>query len=298
MSEKLYLGIDGGGSITTAAVCSGCGEIIAVSQGSGINWYSLGIERAKNNLAEVVKKVCAEAHTEHFDGAFIGMSALAGEATDEELKNLTDGVICADKIGMNSDVYIALRAVGSDNCGVIISGTGSMAACFSGGKMYALGGWGYILGDEGSGYAIGMDGIKAVIASFESRAEQTALTKECLEHFEIGSVEELIPLFYEKGVERSRVASFGGRVCDIAEDGDELAAKILLRQAELIAETAAKCFEKISFDSPVGLWGGISRHSPSFAGFLKEALSEYGYNNVFVMTAPAYRGALDAAKEL
>ena len=124
---KYYLGIDGGGTRTTVAVSDECGNILFKDFGKTINFYSVGMEKASQNLKDIICKVSDKLNTDIFEGVYIGCSALDNEA-DAQTLNALCSKIKAKKIAMNSDLYIALKSVESTLCPcVAICGTGSMA---------------------------------------------------------------------------------------------------------------------------------------------------------------------------
>ena len=125
---KYFLGIDGGGTKTTAAVSDESGNIIIKSVGKTINFYSVGMENARNNLAEIIEEINRSLGNVEFEAAFVGCSALDDEAESEALEALCGGIINTKKLRMNSDVYVALKSVENAVCPcVAICGTGSMA---------------------------------------------------------------------------------------------------------------------------------------------------------------------------
>jgi N-acetylglucosamine kinase-like BadF-type ATPase len=172
---RYFLGIDGGGTKTTAVVSDSAGRILCCCEGDSINYYAIGLEKARENMKKVISSIAEECGIGYFDGAFVGMSALNCRADEKELRAFTSGVIDAAKTDMDSDLYVALEALlEKGECAVAISGTGSMAiARDKKGEISCIGGWGHILGDEGSGYCIALDAIRAAIRAYEGSEPQT-----------------------------------------------------------------------------------------------------------------------------
>lgn len=293
---KYYLGVDGGGSKTTAVVFNNKGEFICKACGESINYYSVGIENARKAMADIIDSIPQKA----FDCAVVGMSALNGRATDEETEKFCSGVINSKKIIMDSDLYVALEAMDEDGeCAVVISGTGSMVLHRnSDGEIRHAGGWGYILGDEGSGYSIGLSGIKAAIRSFENCGEKSALTDECLRYFSTENIYDLIDLYYDKTVSRKITAAFAKNVIALAENGDIAARRIVENEARLLAETVVALLKDSKKDLPIGLWGGIFQHNKYFCGIFKDFLKKEEFSNVKLIDFTPEVGAIFAcAKE-
>lgn len=300
MENRFFLGIDGGGSKTTAVVFDSDGVLAACAVGESINWYSIGLSAARANMSAVLLEIAQKSGVSAFEAAVIGMSALGERATDKELYDFANGVVEAKHIYMDSDLYIALQALNAQGeCAVVISGTGSMAAVRTeGGAIIHAGGWGHILGDEGSGYCLGLDGIKAAIAASEGYGEKTALYGDCLAFFEIDNIYDLIDLYYVRGVSRKKTAAFARNVRSRAGEGDAAALGIMKTAAQSLAQTALSVLKSVKKDSPVGLWGGIFQNSPLYIELFKEGLAAEGFANVKLLDFTPEVGAVFAAYRL
>lgn len=291
-NEKFYLGVDGGGSKTTAVVFNEKGEFICKACGESINYYSVGIENARKAMADIIESMPQKS----FDCAVIGMSALNERASDEETERFCGGIIDSKKIIMDSDLFVALEAMDeSGECAVVISGTGSMALHRNAeGKIRHAGGWGYILGDEGSGYSIGLSGIKAAIRSFENCGEKSALISECLQYFSTDNIYDLIDLYYDKTVSRKVTAAFAKNVIALAESGDKTAENIVRNEAKMLSETVVSLLMNSDKNIPIGLWGGIFQHNKYFSNVFINYLSGCNFSNVKLINFTPEIGAIFA----
>ena len=172
-----YLGVDGGGTKTTALVCDEELREIATVSGGSVNYRSEGMEAARANLAAIVSELAAKTGIERFRSAFIGSSALFGRADEAALRAFAEGVVPAERIAMDSDLYIALMSCETDNALAAICGTGSMAAAFGPeGNVLTRGGFGYLFGDEGSAYAISREALFRAARAAEETDPATLLT--------------------------------------------------------------------------------------------------------------------------
>lgn len=291
-NRKFFLGVDGGGSKTTAVVFNEKGEFICKACGESINYYSVGTEKARKAMADIINSMPQK----HFDCAVIGMSALNSRATAEETEKFCAGIIDSKKIIMDSDLFVALEAMDeSGECAVVISGTGSMALHRNAeGEIRHAGGWGYILGDEGSGYSIGLSGIKAAIRSFEGCGEKSALIGECLDYFSTNNIYDLIDLYYDKTVSRKVTAAFAKNVISLAEKGDKAAENIVINEAMLLSETVSALLKNEKKDIPIGLWGGIFQHNKYFCDIFIDFLSKGQFRNVKLIDFTPEAGAIFA----
>ncbi len=283
---KFYLGIDGGGSKTTAVVFDENGFFVKKAIGESINYYSVGLETARKNMNDIIVSL----DFGNYESVFIGMSALNERANSETTNRFASGIISSQKITMDSDLFVALEAMATEGeCAVIISGTGSMAIMRNAdGLISHAGGWGYILGDEGSGYVIGLEGIKAAIRSAEG-GKKTELLSACLKHFGIKDIYELIDLYYDKGVERKTTAAFAKSVLELSST-DQVSAEIIEAQATDLAETAKALIKNP--ECKTGLWGGVFQNSELFRQKFTE---KSGFTKVSLLPLTPEQGAILAA---
>ena len=277
-NNSYFLGVDGGGSKTTAVVFNEKGEFICSAYGESINYYSVGLETARLTMKSIIDNLSIK----KFRSAVIGMSALNERASSEETERFCSDIIDSETIIMDSDLFVALEAMDvSGECAAIISGTGSMAVCRnSDGSMSHTGGWGYILGDEGSGYTIGLSGIKAAIRASEDCDENTALVKECLDYFSINNIYDLIDLFYEKKVSRKKIAAFARLVSKCCENGDKVSEKIIKDEAKQLSQTALGLLKNKNKDISIGLWGGVFQNNMFFRQEFTDIMLNNGFTDV------------------
>lgn len=292
---KYYLGIDGGGTKTTAIVCDENATLVSRFVGESINYNSVGMETARKNLKATVDGVLPK--DVKLNAAFIGMSAISERADDEFTKKLCDGIIDCDKITMDSDVYIGLEAMQCDGAAaMVISGTGSMAVGrLPDGEIIHTGGWGYILGDEGSGYAMCIDALRAAICGYEGSAEKTLLTDAIKEHYKVDDMLGLIDIFYDPPMPRSEIAKLAHIVFRCAEN-DNVADTIIKNHAQLLANTVSALLSQMPDGTPLGLWGGIFENYEKFRSYFSSKINErFPETKINVLEyAPEY-GAVFAA---
>ncbi|MEE1065735.1 MAG: BadF/BadG/BcrA/BcrD ATPase family protein [Acutalibacteraceae bacterium] len=292
---KYYLGIDGGGTKTTAIICDENAQLISRFVGESINYNSVGMETARKNLKATVDGVLP--NDVKLNAAFIGMSAISERADDEFTKKLCEGIIDCDKITMDSDVYIGLEAMRCDgSAAMVISGTGSMAVGrLPDGEIIHTGGWGYILGDEGSGYAICIDALRAAICGYEGSAEKTLLTDAVKEHYQVNDMLELIDIFYDPPMPRSEIAKLAPIVFKCSEN-DGVADAIIRNHAQLLANTVSALLSQLPEGTPLGLWGGIFENYEKFRNLFSASVNErFPETEINVLEyAPEY-GAVFAA---
>ena len=148
---------------------------------------------------------------------------------------------------------------------MVISGTGSMACGrLPDGSIIHTGGWGYLLGDEGSGYAMALDAIKAAICSHEGSGQKTALTQAVLDYYKITDMQDIMDIFYNPPRPRSESAKFAPIFLEQVKSGDDVAINILKYHAKKLADTVTALLNQMPKGTPLGLWGGIMQNSIEF----------------------------------
>lgn len=274
-ADDLLCGIDGGGTTTRVVVCTREGQVVFALQTGTINHYGAGTEKAMKCFFGIAEKL-----VEHFGclpgTIFVGNSALSGLASDELVQTLTGGAFQPAKVVLHSDVYIALLGFTMGNPGaVLISGTGSMACGIdSGGHYHTAGGWGQVLGDEGSGYHMALEGIKAGLRAYDGVAETTMLTGSLKRFFCLDRIPDLIDKIYNPPVEKSVIAAFAVEVEKSAGQGDQVALKILAAEAEWLYRLALAITNKCQTGN-LGYYGSVLNRNEQVRAHLAVRLKEH-----------------------
>ncbi len=295
-----YLGIDGGGTKTTAVVTDENGKIITKKSGGTINFYSVGYENARKNLFALMNEIKAENGIESFSGAFIGCSALDCEADKKTTDMLCKGVINADKIKMHSDVYIALKSVKGAKCPcVAICGTGSIAAGEDEhGNICVTGGWGHILGDEGSAYSIALNAFRQCCLLSDSGTD-SPLVDAANEFFGVDDFRKIIDIIYSPDMTKDKIARFAPIVGNLAEEGDEDAIVVMENEAVFFCSHVVNLLKKVKNCDVLGLYGGVFQNNSAFTQVFNEFLVDaFGDVPVKIIDTPPEETAAVLARSL
>lgn len=262
MSEKVLIGIDGGGTHSTAVAAYPDGRIAAMAEGGGANFHNIGVEAVRRHLEEMVDALCGACGCE-CDEICVGMSALDAPADERTRALFAEGTLKPVQMDLQSDAYIALMGFTLGKPGVIvICGTGSMLLMLdSQGRQRAAGGWGYLLGDAGSGYTLAREGLLAVIDASEGTGPATLLTEDALSYFNVQTPRGLIDRVYAPETTPDRLAGFARHVLARAKAGDGPAARILTDNMARLARSAAHLISDAPEAGRIGLYGGIFAHS-------------------------------------
>ena len=286
--KKLIIGVDGGGSKSIGAAADLDGHVLAASRGGGINYYQIGMDRARANLKEIVDAL-EEACGGTCGLLSVGMPALDTTADEETLRAFAGDVFDPQSLILESDACMALEGMtGGEKGMIVICGTGSMALLDDGKKQSVAGGWGYLLGDPGSGYGIAMAGLRAAIRAWEGTGPETGLKERALTHFGLKQPRDLISLIYDPACGPDRVARFAGEVFALAEAGDGEAASILNEEMRAVAWQAASLLQTAPGVEKVGLYGGIFQHQPLARRLFEDALRKRLAGRTVQIVKPEY----------
>ncbi len=255
------LGIDAGGTHTRCRLADERGRILSVGCGGPANKNFVSSKSAQSAveraLARALKSFDHKVEAAVVAGPHLPPTTLAVVARHAG----TENVIAADEF----EIALAAALPGTEGRHgvVIMSGTGSFCKGRNaeGAEEYA-GGWGPLVGDEGSGYDLARDALAAVVRASEGRGGETMLTELMLSHFKLGDVQELKKRLYAPPIKRHKLAALARHVFTAAQAGDEVAAEILrtggVRLAQLASPVLLGLFgARERF--PVALSGGILR---------------------------------------
>lgn len=247
---KYLIGIDGGGTKTKAVVTKENGEIVCGLQAGASNFQRVGADGiravAEDILSQLSKK--KKISRQEINCWALGLAG-AGRVEDQEaVRQAVASLGFEDMVSVQSDAYIALMGAFAGNTGVIvIAGTGSI--CFGldeKGTLHRSGGWGYLLGDEGSGFFIGHQSVLAALKDQDGRGEHTALKKEVEQALKLTSIDQIVRKMYiENEVQKEDIAGLAPLVFKCAHEGDEVAQKIVAQTAAEIAKMIAAVGKKM-----------------------------------------------------
>lgn len=294
---KYYLGIDGGGTRTTAAVSDENGKVILKAVGKSINFYSVGMEKARENLKDVIYQIKNNLGETEFESTFIGCSALDDEAEVKTINALCNGIINAKKIGMNSDVFVALASSGEDKCRVVaICGTGSIVTGIDeSGNVKTKGGWGHIFGDEGSAYSIAVNSLKASAMLYDE-GQKTPLVKCAEEYFGVDDLRKAIDKIYSTETTKDVLADFAKKVAEIAEE-DFVAKTVIINEAHFFSKTVLALLNEMRNCKLLSLYGGVFQNNELFRNSFIEDIKEFHSDlKIEMLTLPPEEGALKIAR--
>lgn len=293
---RILIGADVGGTKTAAAVMRN-GEVAGRAEGPGAAIRPGRALASAATIAETVRRALAAAGALQGDVLVVG-AAGAGRATEaRELQQALRGEGIAQTVVVTTDIAIALEGALGPGAGIVLSaGTGSIAiARDASGASHRAGGYGWQMGDEGSGYAIGRAALGAVSRATDGRGAETALSARLLEATRSADFDELVRWTATAGP--PEVAALAPHVLGAADEGDPTARAIVHYAAEELAGLVLHLRRTLGGDAPtVALTGGLLAN-PALRQALEARLERDG-----ITPAPggvdAVGGALRLAAEV
>ena len=279
------IGIDGGGTKTVGMLTTDKGEEVTKTQTGPSNYHVVGIEQTKSVLVEIIHKLTGNIDKTELDSIrfCLGMAGLGREDDRKIIGQLCDEIGIGKKRILTHDAHIALvGGTGKQQGVIVISGTGSIVYGIDQfGQEARAGGWGYLLGDEGSGYEIGIMGLQAVVRSADKREPPTELTGMMLNKLALNKPTDIIQWIHSAS--RDEIAELSKVVFKAVEKGDKKAETIIDSAADeliLAIETVVRMLNfSDTFD--VLLSGGNLIHQP----ILADKLSQWIERNIMGATA-------------
>ncbi|HEX4202628.1 MAG TPA: BadF/BadG/BcrA/BcrD ATPase family protein [Ktedonobacteraceae bacterium] len=290
-----YLGVDGGGSKTLAVVVDTQGHEVARGEAAGSNHNNVGMEVAMRNLRLAIENASvAAAYPLPFGKAWLGISGLDRPDDHQTLLPLLQDV--AQQVHLTNDGELGLSALDNAAGVAIIAGTGSIIlGRDSQGRTARTGGWGYLIGDEGSGYFIAHNALIAAARSSDGRGPQTLLLDLILEHWHISKPEDLIGQVYV-GDSKAKVAQLARCVFQAARQGDAIAQQIVTLGAEELALAVHAVCQQLDFPQhnvPLALVGSLLVHETTYRASFLASVRQHGYEpgQVAIVETPALSAA-------
>jgi N-acetylglucosamine kinase-like BadF-type ATPase len=277
MASRYVLGIDAGGTKTRAILADESGRMVAGVLGSGANLRTHGELEVEKVLHAVIEQAQADGGA-RAEALALGIAGADRPDDHAVLREILRRIGFRDRVVVANDARVAFVAGSERRVGLaLICGTGSIAwGRNAAGVIARAGGWGWHLGDEGSGFWIGEHAIRAVMRAFDGRGPETSLEKSLYQHFQISSPEAIVRELYDQEYPRHHVATFAVEVDKAAQAGDAVAARVLADAAGELVLAATTVVTRLRLEeSPydVVLSGGTFRALPSLEAAVRAALS-------------------------
>jgi len=278
---KYIIGIDGGGTKTECAVADLSGKILHKTFGKPSNFLTIGIDAAVENLFELIEGALFKIGADFgaVEMLLIGTTGAGRKedagALEKKFNDFTMGEgIRIKSVKVVSDARIALEGAFSKNAGcILIAGTGSILfGTDKNGSIYRNGGFGRLIGDEGSGYSIGRKGLSAAAKEMDERGNKTLITNLLHKEQSISSKEDLINKVYKENFD---VASAAELVLAAAEENDTAALQILNEETdELLLHINAVMKKMKSKKLDIAFTGSLIANKNIYSDLLRMKIDE------------------------
>lgn len=304
MNQTFFLAVDGGGTKTTVWVANEKGEKIGEGKAGPMSLAATSPADATANFMTAVEQATTSLEE---DISFHVLIGLAGVDTKEEIEHaktfFSDAFkkkcTCSEFKVVNDTVIALASGTHSANAICLISGTGSN--CFgrnANGKMINAGGLDYLLADQGSGFDIGQQTLRAAVKSYDHRSKKSLLEKLVCDHFKIDSIAQLKNKVYHPQLNKTQIAELA-RICFSAREQFDATANEIIAEAieEMILMVTAVMKRLVLVNTPTDLVliGGIAT-DPYTKSQLKVRLkTKYSNLNIIVPEQPPVYGALQLA---
>lgn len=297
-TTNYYLGVDGGGSKTKAVLVSmetpkkharnSCQCLLGEATLAGSNPLTVGWEVAYERIAEVIKLAKQAARlTPESKPIQKGVLAIAGAANPEAMQRLTSWAskqgfaeaidVVADTAPLLANVLAEEPAIG------VIAGTGSVVLVQDlSGATTTVGGWGYLIDDAGSGYAIGRRALREVVRSTDREDRKEPLTSTLLQALAIDSTTQLKQSIYSVADPRRTIASLAEAIVRLAEKEDPSALRLLEVEANLLANEIGIGWDRLTGEQSSAnefvlyVGGSLLQRSNTYRKVLEQAVKQQG----------------------
>lgn len=283
--QPLICGIDGGQSSTKCIIATADGQTLGQGKGGPLLHLSAagGRERFASAMAEALHSTWRSAGMDEqpLAALVVGASGVeAGTVEASTAQQMLASLVQAQHVEICNDAVIALYGAHAGQAGVIvIAGTGTIALGMDEqGEMASVGGWGWIIDDEGSAFGIGRAGLRAALRAVDGREPFTQLIAAFENFFAVASLPEIKRIVYRPDFGAAGYASLATVVSQAARSDDGVAQAIIAQAGELLAQQALAAIRRLHFQGkpiPVAAMGGAVDHiaelNAAFAGALAQS---------------------------
>ncbi len=328
------LGIDGGGTKTVCVIMNAQGKVLGRGEAGASNYQSIGVNAALKSIESAIDAAAVEAlkliECIQIKAICLGLAGIGRPKDIEVVKSLVSDLENSHNLPIEwallstqtpitesekniiicHDALIALVGGIGDDVGIVVAaGTGSIVfGRNQQGITKRAGGWGYILGDEGSAYQIAVAGLQAAMQAYDGRGQLTSLLEDFQNYLRLGSIKDLIEVIYRSGWGVKEIAALAIVVDNAAAQGDEVANGIIDDAVQELVKATSTVIDALNLSNPStannafevvtvgGVWRGKSKMRSQF---IESVTLRYAdVRIIYPRFEPAYGAGLLALKQL
>lgn len=277
-----YIGIDGGGTKTKCVLCNDSLEVIYQTKSGPSNFLTIGTAKVADTIIELINNCCKSSNlsVSEIENITIGTTGAGRESDALKLKEAVIAKAKSINLELNSfnvvsDARIALEGAFAGKPGsILIAGTGSiMFGKDKDGVIHRVGGFGRLIGDEGSGLTLGKKGLNLISKYYDGRGKATLLTKKVESQFNISDQSELIIKVYSDSFNMQDIAPL---VIESANEGDQLCRDILDQETNELLLHIMAMKKKINEEKmKIVFIGGTITSENLYSSMLKEKIKMF-----------------------
>lgn len=307
MSLPAYLGVDGGGTSTVAWLADLEGRVVGRGASGASNAKAVGPGPARAALDGAIASAFADAGANPgpLRATCLGLAGFDRPEDKDQLTAWMDAQGRGGRLVLVNDGDLVVAAGTPEGWGAgVIAGTGSIAVGRSAdGRTTRAGGWGYLFGDEGSGYAVAVAGLRRLARRHDGRSPAPSgpdpLAEAVCKALDIGGVRDLVSVIYGRGFDRTFFAGLAPAVVAASADDPSIAAEILEPAGVELARMVAAVARNLGWEVgplPLAMAGGFLLSTPIVSRAMLAQLAVDGYDVRAEPVAEPVRGALILAR--
>jgi len=277
---RYLIGFDCGATKTECALADINGNILYTTMGGAANFLVSGTEGTSKIILSLLNDCIRKLNIDYseIENIVIGAAGAGRKKDAEKLKTFLLEKFSANGIKIKSlkvvsDAQIALEGAFSNEAGcILIAGTGSIIyGKDENGNIYRAGGFGRLLGDEGSGFSIGRKGLQAAAKYFDDRGDETLIVKLIKDKYSINTADELITKVYKENFD---IASIAEIVLIAAQNEDQIAHNILLEETDELIHHISTMMKKMeTIDLRVSFAGSLILNNNIYSDMLRDKIT-------------------------
>lgn len=274
-----YMSVDGGGTKLNVILFNDKFELLSFGRGQGVNLNFDSWENVSGNIRNSIEECLSGYKGISIDKLYVSMAG-PGKLFDEILGSMAE----VNEVYYLSEAEMsALAGIQKSKGYMALAGTGSGVCYISGNYQRHKGGWGSLLGDQGSGASIGRDALEAIIKAYENWGPKTLLYDLLMEAWELKHLWEIIPKVYRSKSYQSLIASVAPLVSKAAHQGDSISIRILEKAGMDMADQMIALLREAGLHGDIFLAGGAWKGSRiMFDAFSRRVHSEYPQANICI----------------